>query len=114
MVVFILKFVDNVFYIFGPLRRSAALVECLVRNRLAESNLVCFVAVLHHLVGKEEHCKVELYAEHLADVSQIVEEIRVLPLEVDWNNIALSLDALYHECLLPLQVADYAILLARA
>ena len=108
------EFIHDVFNVLCPLQGRLRLVEGLPGDGLPDGDGESLVAVLQHLVGQVEHGDVELDAEGLADVGQVVEEVGVPAVEVDGYHVALVLHALDDESLLPLQVADDAPLAPRA
>ena len=70
--------------------------------------------VLVHLVYEEEHGDIEFYAELLADIGKIVEEIGVLPTEMYRHDITLILHALGYEGLGPWYVVYLSVYASRA
>ena len=101
-----LQLIHLVLYVECPLLRCLALVEGLPRYRLAYLDGEFLVDVLVHLVDEEQHGDIELYAEPLADVGKIVEEVGVLPSEVYRHYVAVVFHALRHEGLRPGNVVD--------
>ena len=72
------------------------------------------MAVLQHLVRQVEHGEVDLDAQPLTGVGQVVEEVGVAPLEMDGHHPAPGLHTLGDKGLLPRQVLDDSLLAPRA
>ena len=85
--------------------------ESLPRNWISESDREMFADILVHLIHKIEHGKIEFQLMFLAETCYVIEFVRVVTREVNWDDIPFVFNTFSHEGLLPWKVADCSVIL---
>ena len=85
--------------------------ECLPRNWLAKGDSEFLTHILIHLINEIEHGEIELEIELLAKTCDVVEAVGIVSTEMNGNHVALILNTLRDEGLLPREVANRAVVL---